>query len=48
MTAAFEAEYPKVAFSPKLPIPIPATDAVTITLEGSVGVAFFCSSGAKL
>lgn len=48
MTAALEAEYPKVAFSPKEPTPSPATEAVTMTREGSSIVAFFCSSGANL
>jgi len=48
MTAAFDAEYPKVAFFPRLPTPIPATDAVIITLEGSSTVPLFCSSEANL
>jgi hypothetical protein len=41
ITAAFEAEYPKVALSPREPIPIPATDAVMMTLDGSSIVALF-------
>ncbi len=44
----FEAEYPKVAFSPKEPTPRPATEAVTMTRDGSSNVAFFCNSGANL
>lgn len=48
MTAALDAEYPKVAFLPREPTPRPATEAVTMTLEGSCLVAFFCSNGANL
>lgn len=36
-----EAEQPKVAFSPNMPTPSPATDAVTMTREGSSEVARF-------
>lgn len=46
--AALEALYPGVAFSPRDPIPMPATDAVTSTREGSANEAFFSSSGANL
>jgi hypothetical protein len=48
ITAALEAEYPNVAFLPRLPIPIPATEAVMMTLDGSSIVPFFCRSGANL
>jgi hypothetical protein len=48
ITAAFDAEYEKVAFLPRLPTPIPATEAVIITLDGSSIVPCFCSSGANL
>lgn len=48
MTAALDAEYPKVAFFPKDPTPIPATDAVMMTRDGSSMLPFFCKSGAKL
>jgi hypothetical protein len=43
-----EAEYPNVAFSPRLPTPRPAIDAVTNTREGSSTVAFFWRRGANL
>ncbi len=43
-----EAEYPNVAFSPREPTAIPATEAVTMTRDGSSIVAFFCRSGANL
>jgi hypothetical protein len=48
MTAAFDAEYPNVAFFPRVPTPIPATDAVIMTLDGSSTVPFFSSNGANL
>jgi hypothetical protein len=41
IAAAFDAEYPKVAFFPRVPTPIPATEAVMITLEGSSMEPFF-------
>jgi hypothetical protein len=48
ITAAFEAEYPNVAFFPREPTPIPATEAVIMTLDGSSIEPFFCKSGANL
>lgn len=48
MTAAFEAEYPYVPLSPRLPTPSPAIDAVTMTREVLSSVAFFCRRGANL
>jgi hypothetical protein len=35
ITAAFDAEYPNVALAPSDPTPMPATDAVMITRDGS-------------
>jgi hypothetical protein len=46
--AALEALYPGVAFSPRDPIPMPATEAVTSTREGSSSEAFFSNRGANL
>ena len=48
MTAALEAEYPYVPASPKFPTARPATEAVTMTLDGLFTVARFCSIGANL
>ena len=48
IAAAFEAEYPKVAFSPSEPVPSPATEPVTITREHDSRVALFSRSGANL
>ena len=48
MTAALEAEYPNVALGPSEPTPIPATEAVIITREGSWIVARFWRRGANL
>ena len=48
ITAAFEAEYPYVPFSPSEPTPRPAIEAVTMTREGSSRVAFFSNNGANL
>lgn len=48
MTAALEAEYPKVAFAPRVPTPMPATEAVMMTRDGSAIEPFFCNSGANL
>lgn len=41
MTAALEAEYPNVAFFPRVPTPIPATEAVIMTRDGSSIDPFF-------
>lgn len=48
IAAAFEAEYPKVAFSPREPIPRPAMEAVTITREGDSREAEAWRRGANL
>jgi hypothetical protein len=48
MTAALEAEYPNVACLPRVPTPIPATEAVIMTREGSWMEAFFWRRGANL
>ena len=48
ITAAFDAEYPNVACSPRVPVTRPATEAVTMTREGSSRVAFFSRRGANL
>lgn len=47
IAAAFDAEYPNVACSPRVPVPTPATDAVMITRLGSSSVARDCNNGAK-
>ena len=46
--AAFEALYANVAFSPSDPMPIPATEAVTTTREGSEREARLRRRGANL
>lgn len=48
MTADFEALYDGVPCEPVVPIPTPATEAVVITREGSVGVARAVSRGRNL
>ena len=48
IAAALEAEYDGEEFGPVEPIPIPATDAVQITRDGSSIDARFASSGENL